>query len=301
MDTPIAIQTIKLHKAFGKFKAINNLSLTVQEGEIFGFLGPNGAGKTTTIKLLLNMLQPTTGNAQVIGLDPRTHSVEINRKIGFLAGDMELYNNLTGAQYCNFLAALKGGVSPQKITELTKRLEANLNKRIGTLSRGNKQKIGLIAALMHDPELLILDEPTSGLDPLIQEQFNELMKEHRARGKTAFISSHILSEVQQLCDRVGFMRNGELVETVNVAELLEKSIKIVNIYFKHEVSKEKVSLLKGMKIHTQTELKIVLEYSGASTELLDWLRKLPVGDLTIESANLDDTFLRLYSKEEGSS
>ena len=196
------IELKNLTKNYGKNRGVSDVTLVVPEGSVFGFLGPNGAGKTTTISMLVDLIRPTSGTVKIFGQDNREHSVENRQKIGFLAGDMAMDNALTGWQQLEYLANLRGGLNRQHAGELAERLKCDLNRKFKTLSSGNRQKIGLIAALMHDPELLIFDEPTSGLDPITQAEFNKIVLEHKAAGKTAFISSHMLSEVQEICDSV---------------------------------------------------------------------------------------------------
>ena len=202
----------------GATVALDNLNLTVNRGEIFGYLGPNGAGKTTTIRMLLDLIRPSAGSATIFGMDVRESSVDIHRRIGFLPGELSLWEGRTGNQIINFIASVRGetkGIVKQG-AEMSERLQLDTTKRVRDLSSGNKRKLGLVLAMMHAPELLILDEPTGGLDPLVQQTFHEMMDEYRDKGKTVFLSSHILSEVQAICDRVGILRDGELkaVESV---------------------------------------------------------------------------------------
>ena len=201
-----AIVTQGLTKSYGSSRGIVDVSMTIEAGEVFGFLGPNGAGKTTTIRTLLDFIRPTAGRATVLGLDPHRNSVEIHRRVGYLPGEFSLYEHMTGRDYLGFFATLRGGVDQQVIDALAERLQSDLDTKIASLSHGNRQKIGLVQAFMHQPPLLILDEPTQGLDPIVQQTFHGLVLEARQAGQTVFLSSHVLSEVERVCDRVGIIR-----------------------------------------------------------------------------------------------
>jgi ABC-2 type transport system ATP-binding protein len=206
------IELEKLTKSYGSHRGIVDLDLTVNEGEAFGFLGPNGAGKTTTIRTMLDHIRPTSGRARVFGIDTTLDPVAIHRRIGYLPGEFQLYDKLTGGQTIAYFAALRGGVDPLYQADLIARLDVDPSRRFKEYSKGNKQKIGLIIALQHKPDLLMLDEPTSGLDPLVQQTFYEVIREAKAEGRTIFLSSHILSEVDKTCDRVAIIRDGRLVK-----------------------------------------------------------------------------------------
>lgn len=201
-----AILTEDLTKRYGKHQALDGLDLVVRRGEVFGFLGPNGAGKTTTIRLLLDLIRPTAGRVEVLGMDPRRQGREVRRRVGYLPGKLALYDRLTGREVLTYLGHLRDGVDWAHADSLARRLDLDLNRPIGALSRGNKQKVGLVQALMHRPELLILDEPTGGLDPLVQREFHRLVREASGEGRTVFLSSHVLGEVERVADRVGIIR-----------------------------------------------------------------------------------------------
>ncbi|MGE5707877.1 MAG: ABC transporter ATP-binding protein, partial [Bacteroidota bacterium] len=211
-----AISTVGLTKAFSPTQGVFDLSLEVEEGQIFGFLGPNGSGKTTTIRLLLDYLRPDRGTASIFGLDCRLHSLPIRERIGYLPAEYRLYEGMTGWGLIEHFAGFRPPGTLERAHRLAERLSVRLDGKIKTFSKGMKQKLALIQALMHDPDLLLLDEPTDGFDPLIQDEFHRILSEARARGKTVFLSSHVLSEVEQLCDQVGIIRNGRLlaVETI---------------------------------------------------------------------------------------
>ena len=205
------IQTHDLCKSYGRVEANSNINLEVGAGEVFGYLGPNGAGKTTTIRTLLDLIRPTSGDALLFGLDSRANSREVRGRTGYLPGEMTLYDRLTGREVLTYTANLRGGVDWGFVDELAERLDSDLSRPVRTLSRGNRQKLGLIQAFMHRPELIIMDEPSSGLDPLLQREFHRMVDEVREDGRTVFVSSHILPEVERICDRVGIIRRGKLV------------------------------------------------------------------------------------------
>ena len=203
------IEVDGLTKHYGSVVGIQDVSFTVQRGEVFGFLGPNGAGKTTTIRTLLDEIRPTEGRASILGLDTHAKAVEIRRHLGYIPGDLALYPNLTGRDTLTYFANLRGGVDWSYVNELAERLNANLSRKVGNLSSGNRQKVGLIQAFMNRPDVLIMDEPSSGLDPLIQREFQNMVREVAADGRTVFLSSHTLSEVQRVAERVGIIRQGQ--------------------------------------------------------------------------------------------
>jgi ABC-2 type transport system ATP-binding protein len=214
-----AIRTSKLSKDYGAGRGLFELDLEVAPREVFGYLGPNGAGKTTTIRLLMDMVRPTGGTAYVFGLDCRRDSVAVKRKVGYLPGDLPLFGSLRGKEVVAYLGGLRGGVDRDRVRKLAERLDLDLGRRFREYSSGNKRKLGILLAFMHSPELLILDEPTNGLDPLNQHEFYELLHEARDGGATVFLSSHILSEVEHVCDRVGILRAGKLVRVADLGEL----------------------------------------------------------------------------------
>jgi len=226
-----AIRLETLTKYYGKTRGVTGLQLEVEPASVFGFLGPNGAGKTTTIRVLLDLIRPTSGRALVFGLDSRRESMAIRRRSGYLPGELSLYGRLTGDETLRYFANLRGGVDPGSIRTLCERLDFDTGKKVADLSTGNKRKLGLIQALMHRPELLILDEPTAGLDPLVQHEFYHLVEEARQAGQTVFLSSHNLPEVQRVCDRVAFVREGELVAVEDVAVLTGRAVRELEVTF----------------------------------------------------------------------
>lgn len=282
-----------------KSRGITDITLDVRPGEVFGFLGPNGAGKSTTINVILDLLRPSKGTIFILGHDHRDHPAEIRKQIGFLSGDMTTDTTLTGNQYLKFVANLHGNVPWARVEKLITRLKCQVDKKIKHLSRGNRQKIGLIAALMHDPDLLILDEPTSGLDPLIQAEFNEIIREHKARGKTTFISSHVLSEVQAICDQVGFIRDGHLVRVSPLDELIREATKRVIVVFDSPIPKKGLANLAGshnLKIDGEIAS---FHFKGDDNELLSLLAKYAVKDVQISEPDLTDLFMGYYKSNEG--
>ena len=250
-----AIYTENLSKTYGGSRGINEVNLQVRPGEIFGFLGPNGAGKTTAIRVLLNLIAPTGGRALVNGLDSQRDSVAIKKQIGYLPGEFALYPNLTGAQTLEYFANLRGKVDWQYVNSLAERLELDMRKKFRQYSRGNKQKVGIIQALMHKPSLLVLDEPTSGLDPLNQQEFYQMLREVQAEGRTVFFSSHIMSEVEKTCDRVAIIRDGRLVRVGDIAELTGLRVHNLELTFLGSVPASEFSVLPGMDKLEQTSIE----------------------------------------------
>src|SRR5829696_3251273 len=224
MTEPVVL-TEDLTKFYGKHLGLDGLDLEVRSGEVYGFLGPNGAGKTTTIRLLLDLIRPTSGHLELLGGDPRRDGVALRRRIGYLPGDFIVEGRQSARELLTYLGNLRGGVSGSRIAELAGRLDLDLDTRIRSLSKGNRQKVAVVQAFMHQPELLILDEPTSGLDPLLQQTFLDMVREARAAGQTVFMSSHVMSEVQQTADRVGIVREGRMVTVERVEELRERAIR----------------------------------------------------------------------------
>lgn len=293
------LQTKNLSKFYGKFKGIEDLNLKVEPGTVFGFLGPNGAGKTTAIRTIMNFLKPTHGSAIILGMDSEKNSTELKKHVGYLAGDFELYGNLTGKQYLEFVASMQGCKQIDKtIDNLAEFLQADLSRKLGTLSRGNMQKIALIAALVHDPKLLILDEPTTGLDPLIQNQFYSLVRDLKKRGRTIFMSSHILSEVQIICDKVAFMKEGKVVEIVDVNEVKRSRKKIVTIHKSKSSKKIMPPNFEHIEVLEQSPTMLKFITKEESKSLLRWLSIQAIDDVIIENVSLEDMFLKLYGTAE---
>jgi ABC-2 type transport system ATP-binding protein len=290
-----AIATRALSKQYGSVRALESLDLAVREGEIFGFLGPNGAGKSTTIRLLLGFLHPSAGEGRVLGLDCVRDSVAIRRRIGYLPGGIALYDSLTGAQLLDYLARL-GGRAPARRAELCDRLELSngtLGRLVREYSRGMRQKIGIIQALQHDPELAILDEPTEGLDPLMQRAFYDVLDELRAAGRTIFFSSHVLSEVERVCDRVAIVRRGRLVALEDVEALLARRKR--NVEMRVEGPPPSLDGVAGVSaIKVLPDGRFTSHLEGDVGPFLAAIRDVRVVDLTIEPAHLEEAFLEFY-------
>ena len=291
------IELNNLAKFYGSSRGVEDINLAVEKGTIFGFLGPNGAGKTTTISMMLDLIRPTGGNIKIFGLDSVKDSKAIRRRIGFLAGDIALDKSLTGWQQVEYFGNLRGKFNKKYVAELADRLNCDLNRKFRTLSRGNKQKVGLILALMHKPDLLILDEPTSGLDPLIQAEFNRIVHEHKKAGKTAFISSHVLSEVQQICDDVAFIRAGSLITSKPVHELVVGLPKEVQILSSDKSLKSSLIKLTGFKLVSSSGQIIKGSFEGDINQLLKVIAKSEVRNITLNEPDLEDIFMGYYEDE----
>ena len=293
-----AIQTSGLGKTYGSTVAVADLDLVVEPGEVYGFLGPNGAGKTTTIRMLLALQRPTTGGASVLGLDPWLESVDLHRRVGYLPGDLELYPRMTGRQHLEWFARIRGEESLARARELAERFDVVLDRPTHELSKGNRQKVGLVLALMHSPELLVLDEPTSGLDPLMQHEFEKLVHEVVAEGRTVFLSSHELDEVQRLADRVAIIRSGRLVATDSVESLRRSAPQRVEAWFATPVDPAPFTALAGVRVLSAEDGHLVLRVSGGIAPVLREIAALEPLDLLARHADLDELFLDLYRGSE---
>jgi ABC-2 type transport system ATP-binding protein len=289
-----AIRTSGLTKDYGDFTALHDVDLDVHVGEVFGFLGPNGAGKSTTIRTLLDQIRPTAGSASVLGLDAHTDSLAIRKRIGYIPGDLRLYADLTGAETIRYFARLRGGVEQSYIDELVDRLQADLSKKVKEYSTGNRQKIGLIQAFMHRPELLILDEPNAGLDPLMQQEFLKLLAEARDAGGTVFLSSHTLSEVERIADRVGIIRDGRLIVVERIDELKRKAIRRLDFEFAHPIASDVFARVAGVRDVEVDGVRAHVSYEGAVTALLRAATEHEVLNLTSRESDLEEIFLAYY-------
>jgi ABC-2 type transport system ATP-binding protein len=293
-----AIETRGLTKHYGDFPALKNLDLEVRPGEVFGFLGPNGAGKTTMIRTILDEIRPTAGSATILGFDSHKDSVEIRNHIGYLPGDLAMYPRLTGRDTLTYFANLRGGVDWTYVDELAERLDADLSKKVGDLSTGNRQKVGLIQAFMNRPAVLIMDEPSTGLDPLVQREFQAMMREVVSDGRTVFLSSHTLSEVQRISDRVGIIRHGELVAVETVHELRSKAMRRVEIEFATHVDPAVFDDVPGVRDVSANDHRIVLSYDGKMDTLLTKVAgRYEVVDIATAEADLEEIFLTYYRDE----
>ncbi len=293
MSTPI-IQAEALTKRYGSSRGIESLDFDVREGEVFGFLGPNGAGKSTTMRLLLDFIRPTSGRATLFGRDTRGGG-GAHARIGYLPGELGLADRMTAGEHLRFLGNLRGGVEWSRVEALAERFALDLDRPQQALSRGNKQKVGIVQAFMHDPELLILDEPTSGLDPLMQQTFNELVRETRARGKTVFLSSHILPEVEALCDRVGIIREGRLMMVEDMATVKARAVRRVEATF---AAPPDASLVETIPHVTDVEVHgnvLSCKVTGAVGGVVRVLADMGVEDLVTREPNLEELFLGYYN------
>jgi len=290
------IQIEKLTKSYGAHRGITDIDLEVNEGEAFGFLGPNGAGKTTTIRTLLDHIRPTSGRALVFGIQTNVDPVAIHRRVGYLPGEFALYDKLTGGQTIEYFANLRGGVDAPYQADLVKRLDVDTSRKFKEYSKGNKQKIGLIVALQHRPDLLILDEPTSGLDPLVQQTFYEVIREAKAEGRTIFLSSHILSEVEKTCDRVAIIRDGRLVQVDRVEALRDLSHHQVELRFAGDVPVGAFAALAGVSDVTTEGNLLRMRVSGPITAVVREAANHELLDFVSREPSLEETFLAQYGR-----
>ncbi len=293
-----AIRTEGLTKHYGDVQALVDLDLEVRTGEVFGFLGPNGAGKTTMIRTILDEIRPTAGRAEILGMDSHELSVEIRRHIGYVPGDLAMYPNLTGRDTLTYFANLRGGVDWDYVAELAGRLDADLDRKVGDLSSGNRQKVGLIQAFMNRPELLIMDEPSTGLDPLMQREFQAMVREVAGEGRTVFLSSHTLSEVQRVADRVGIIRHGRLVAVEAVRDLRHKAMRRVELEFGERVEATAFASVPGVRDVVVTNHRVELAYDGQMDVLLKTVAdRYDLVDISTREADLEEIFLAYYRDE----
>ena len=296
INNEIIINTAKLTKFYGKQLGIEDVDLEVKRGEVFGYLGPNGAGKTTTIRTLLDFIRPTRGTATIFGLDSKHNSVEIHRRIGYLNGELELYENMTGEDLLKYLGNLRGGLDWKYVRKLAARFECDLPRRIQGLSMGNKQKLGLLQAFMHKPELLILDEPTNGLDPLMQHEFYDLLNETKKEGCTIFLSSHILPEVEKVCDRVGIIRQGKLVTVETIEMMKTHSIRQLEIHFATAVPKDKFVNVSGVRDIIVQDNVLTCTVIGSLDALVKFAAQFEVVNIISHEPTLEEIFLTYYNE-----
>ena len=298
------IETRELTKIYksgsDELRALDQLNLQVQPGEIFGYLGPNGAGKTTTIRLLLDLIRPSAGSATVLGLDAQADSVALHRRIGFLPGELALWKGQTGAQVVRFVADVRGGVDEAYLRQLCERLQLDLGIKVRNYSSGNRRKLGLVLALMNKPDLLILDEPTGGLDPLMQQIFNEIMHETRAEGRSVFLSSHLLAEVQAICDRVGILRQGKLITVEQVSRLTQVGFRWVSMQLREVGALPgRLEAIAGVSDVSVEDNSVRLRLSGDFDPLLRALQECYVEELHVHEPSLEEIFLAYYGDGGG--
>ena len=290
------IRTEKLTKAYGSHRGIIDIDLEVTEGEAFGFLGPNGAGKTTTIRTLLDHIRPTSGRATIFGIETTVDPVGIHRRIGYLPGEFALYDKLTGGQTIEYFANLRGGVDATYQKQLLQRLDLDPSRKFKEYSKGNKQKVGLVVALQHSPDLLMLDEPTSGLDPLVQQTFYELIREAKTDGRTIFLSSHILSEVEKTCDRVAIIRDGRLVKVDRTEALRDLAHHEVELRFAGDPPMGAFAVLPGVSDVTADGNVLKMRVSGSITPVVREAANYELLDFVSREPSLEETFLAQYGR-----
>ncbi len=294
-----AISTSRLTKDYGLGRGLFDLDLRVSPQEVFGYLGPNGAGKTTTIRLLMGMIRPSGGSAHIFGLDCRRDAVAVKRKVGYLPGDIPQFGSLRGSEVVSYLGGIRGGVDRKTVRNLAERFDLDLSRRFREYSSGNKQKLGILLAFMHKPELLILDEPTGGLDPLNQQEFYRLLKETRERGATVFLSSHILSEVEHVCDRVGIVRSGRLVRVAQLEDLKHIRVHRVELEFADgtSVPEETIRAAAGVDNVVVDGRRVTCAVRGSFDPLLHAIRDSNVTNLVSTEPSLEEVFLSYYSEK----
>jgi ABC-2 type transport system ATP-binding protein len=297
VNTPAVIATSGLTKDYGSGRGLFGLDLEVRQGEVFGFLGPNGAGKSTTMRLLLDLIKPTGGSARVLGLDTVKDSLAIRRRIGFLPGDLALYPKLTGRVVLDHLARLRGGVDPRTRDALAERFGADLDRPVHELSTGNRQKLGLIQAFMHEPELLILDEPIAGLDPLVQQSFHALLGEVSAAGRTVFLSSHTLSEVERVTHRLAILRRGRVVVVDSLENLRKVAVQRLEIEFAAPVAASGFRALPGVRDATANGRTVTVSFEGSADAVVKAAAAHEVLAIRPRQEDLEEIFLRYYRTE----
>jgi ABC-2 type transport system ATP-binding protein len=300
MNPSVAVSVCGLRKSYGRFEALRGVDLEVRRGEIFGFLGPNGAGKTTTIRCLLDLIRPCGGTARVLGLDPQADTLAVRARTGDFPGELNLDDNQTGWGVLRFFNRLRGGRADEgHIRHLANRLALDLDTPIKNLSKGNKQKVGVVQALMHRPELLLLDEPTSGLDPLMQQEVLRLVGEARAGGATVFFSSHVLSEVEEIAERVAILRRGIVVEVAETGALVNRALRRVRVRFRERQDSIVLGRLPGVKLLGRDDRGgVLLEVTGEMDGLIKALAAFPVRDFETQRPSLEEVFLAYYEGEK---
>ena len=287
----------RLTKYYGSFKAVSNVSFKVNKGEVFGLIGPNGAGKSTTMRSMLNFIFPSSGNITINGLDSKIDYLKIRSLLGYLPGEFTTYENMTGSEFLKHMLYLRNVPEKEKYAiELSKKFDLDLNKKAKNLSKGNKQKIGIIQAFCHDPEILILDEPTSGLDPLKQQVFDELILEYKEKGKTIFISSHVLPEVEMLCDRIAIIKDGKIVTENTMAKLKSMAMNRFEVIFKNEIKERSFGKSVGVKNIIQTGEKYIFDVEGDVNKFIKKITENKVVSFKSIEPDLEEIFLSFYKK-----
>ena len=292
------IETQDLTVYYGKHRGILNINLAVNEGEVFGFLGLNGAGKTTTQRVLMDVIHPSSGKASIFGMDCQADGVEIRKRVGYLPGELALYPGMKATNFLDMLASLQDSAPDKKFRQqLCERLDLDTSRKMKEYSRGNKQKVGIVAAFMNKPDLLILDEPTGGLDPLVQQTVMELVREVKADGRTVFFSSHILPEVQAVCDRVGIIREGQLIETAGVEELTHQSFKRLHLTFQN-VPPADAFAMNGINETGRDGNTVMLEINDGMPELMKVAASFGIEDVESPHVTLEEIFLKYYDSSQ---
>jgi ABC-2 type transport system ATP-binding protein len=289
------IQTTNLTKSYGKNRGIKDVNISVNKGDIFGFLGPNGAGKSTTIRTLLDFIRPTGGSATIFGLDCQKETVQIKKRIGYIPGDFGLYGNMTGWKYLEYFGKVRGEYNIESAKDLARRFEINPDRKMKEYSRGMRQKIAIIQAFMNNPELIIMDEPTNGLDPLVQQAFTDLVQERAAQGTTIFMSSHILSDVEKVCNRVAIIKDGRIVAEEKVEDLRKKSGNVVYVKFADAVSPEAFHIA-GVVNPVRQNGHIKMTVTGNMESVLAEISRHRVADISIHQMTLEEIFMHYYEE-----
>lgn len=293
------IETRSLTKYYGKARGIIDVTLSVKKGEVFGFLGPNGAGKSTTIRTILDYIRPTSGSVTVNGMDPVKNGAKVRRSVGYLPSDFGTYQNMTARAYLRTLLTMMEFTGKDRIEELARRLQLDLSRKIKEYSRGNRQKIGIVSAFMHSPDLVIMDEPTSGLDPLMQQEFYSIVLEEKKAGRTVFLSSHILAEVEAICDRVGIIKEGKLIIVEEMRKFKEKTGRMMEIEFREPVSPDVFRGIDGVthiEVFSDREMKLTI--SKNIDGVIKELSRHTVVDMDYEDMSLESLFLKYYERDQ---
>lgn len=298
MAETTALETRGLTKSYGDIKALRGVDLTVARGQVFGFLGPNGAGKTTTIRCLLDLIRPDGGTVRVLGLDPQADPVAVRAQTGYLPGELALEPNQTARQILRYFGRLRGNrIDWSYVRTLVRRLELDLTSTVKNMSKGNKQKVAVVQALMARPPLLLLDEPTSGLDPLMQQEVYRLLREAQAEGATVFFSSHIIREVETIADRIAIIRDGVIVEEAAPSELVNLAVRRLHVQFHEPVDVQALAALPAVTVVAQHDSVVTLQVAGEMDAVVKALAAYPVNDLETERPSLEEVFLAYYDAE----
>jgi ABC-2 type transport system ATP-binding protein len=304
MSETKVIEIQDLYKSYGTVQALNGVNIDVNRGELFGFLGPNGAGKTTTIRCMLDMIRPQSGSIKVLGIDPQKDPKALHKKVGYLPGELNIEANLRVKQALRYFIELRADqVDWDHARQLARRLELDLEMPVKNLSKGNKQKVGLVQALMHNPELLIMDEPTSGLDPLMQQEVYRILRQAKSEGSTVFFSSHIINEVESLADRIAIISDGKIVEEAEPGKLIKMEVRRMQVRFKAAVDASRLAEVPGVTMLSRTNgSQVTLRVEGDLDGVIKALADYPVADMDLQRQSLEEAFLAYYQRDyqEGS-